>query len=471
MVMSATEEAALTLPHTATAEVPNDTGVTTRDLHVAAWTCSLGSALEYYDFALYSLASAIVFGPLFFPKADPSVALIASFGTYFIGFAVRPVGGILFGSLGDRLGRKFVLLATVVLMGLASTLIGLLPTYETAGYWAPVLLISLRVLQGLGAGAEQAGAAVLMTEYAPTARRGFFAALPFLGIQLGTVLAALVYFVLFLGNEDVAQSWLWRVPFLASVVILVVAIYIRLSLKESPSFHKLKAHGQTTDRPLANLMKHSKKTVAVGIGLRLAENGGSSIYQALAVSYLVGVVGLKSSMGALSLLCAASLGALVVPVAGMLSDRFGRVVVYRGFALFQLLIAFPVWWVLSQGEVVSSVIALSVGLGVGAWGMFGTQGALMPELFGARHRYIGVSVAREVSAVIAGGIAPLVGSAIIAYVIAVNGGGREAGLSAWIPLAGYLALLTLGTLVTTLFTPEARGRDLEDPRDAIDAAK
>src|SRR3954447_3200606 len=238
---------------------------TTQDPHRAGWASSLGSALEYYDFALYSLASALIFGPLFFPAQDPSVALLASFGTYFIGFAIRPVGGIVFGILGDRLGRKFVLLATVLLMGAASTLIGVLPTYASVGYWAPAMLIFLRLLQGLGAGAEQAGAAVLMTEYAPRERRGFFASLPFMGIQLGTIAAALVYFILLLRIDNVAETWLWRLPFLLSVVIIAVAIWIRLRLKESPEFAKLEARHQVDDRPLAHLLESSRKTLLLGI--------------------------------------------------------------------------------------------------------------------------------------------------------------------------------------------------------------
>jgi MHS family metabolite:H+ symporter-like MFS transporter len=458
-----------TLPGTGVGGTTPETRITTADLHRAAWASSLGSALEYYDFALYSLASALIFGPLFFPSQEPGVALIASFGTYFIGFAVRPLGGVVFGILGDRIGRKSVLLATIVLMGVASTLIGLLPTYATVGVWAPVMLIGLRVLQGLGAGAEQAGAAVLMTEYAPRERRGFFASLPFLGIQLGTVLAALVYFVLLLGIDDITRTWVWRLPFLSSVVIIAVAIWIRLKLKESPRFAKLEARHQVEERPLANLLANSKHSVLLGIGLRFGENGGSSIYQALAVSYIVGVVGLEGPIGALSLVFAAALGALVVPVAGRLSDRYGRVVVYRWFAIFQLLIAFPVWWVLSLGSIAASIVALSIALGVGVWGMFGAQGAFLPELFGARHRYIGVSIAREVSAVVAGGIAPLVGAALIAWTIGLHGGAKEAGVMAWLPIAAYLATLTLITVVTTFFTPETRGRDLDDPRDAVHA--
>ena len=441
-------------------------GITTSDLYRAGWASSLGSALEYYDFALYSLASALIFGPLFFPTQDPAIGRIASFGTYFLGFAVRPVGGIIFGILGDRLGRKFTLVATISLMGAASTLIGVLPTYASVGYWAPLMLVGLRLLQGLGAGAEQAGASVLMTEYAPRERRGFFAALPFMGIQLGTVAASLIYFVVLLQIEDIAQSWLWRLPFLLSLVIIAVAIWIRLKLKESPQFAKLEARHQVDNRPLAHLLQGSKKTVLLGIGLRMGENGGSSLYQALAVSYIVKVVGVKGPIGALSLVFAASVGALVVPLAGMLSDRYGRVPVYRSFAIFQLIIAFPVWWVLSLGDVTSSIFVMSIALGAGVWGMFGAQGALLPELYGARHRYIGVAIAREVSAVIAGGVAPLIGAAIIAWTTSTYGGSKEAAVFSWIPLAAYLSLLTLITIITTFYTPEPRGRDLDDLRDA-----
>ncbi|UNX55066.1 MHS family MFS transporter [Georgenia sp. TF02-10] len=442
----------------------NASRVTGADLRRAAWASSLGSAMEYYDFALYSLASALIFSELFFTDADPAVGRILSFGTYFLGFAVRPLGGLFFGSLGDRIGRKQVLLITVLLMGGASTLIGFLPTYQSVGIWAPVLLIVLRLVQGFGAGAEQAGAAVLMTEYAPRNRRGFFAALPFLGIQLGTVLAALVFFLLLLPSEDIVHGWLWRVPFLASVVMLGVAIWIRLALKESPEFAKLKAREQVEERPLRSLMRTSAKSVLLGFGLRLAENGGSSMYQTLAVSYVVTValasVEQPGPIGAISLVCAAVVGAITVPIAGLLSDRFGRVRTYRGFAILQLVLVFPTWWVMSTGNVPATIAMISVALGVGAWGMFGAQGALLPELFGANHRYAGVSVAREFSAVLAGGIAPLVGAVLL-----------RTFSDSWLPLACYLAVLTLLTIVTTFLTPETRGRDLDVNVDALAEAR
>jgi MFS transporter, MHS family, metabolite:H+ symporter len=319
-------------------------------------------------------------------------------------------------------------------------------------------------MQGLGAGAEQAGAAVLMTEYAPRARRGYFAALPFMGIQLGTVLAALVYFMVLRQIPDVLQSWLWRLPFLMSVIIIAVAVWIRLKLKESPEFTKLEAHHQIDTHPLAHLLANSRRNVLIAFGLRMAENGGSSIHQSLAISYMVAVTGLSGQVGTVALLLAGLTGAIVVPVSGLLSDRFGRVIVYRVYATYQLLIAFPTWWVLSQGDQTASVLAVCLAL-VAVWGMFATQGALLPELFGARHRYIGVAFGREVSAVVAGGIAPLIGASIIAWMTA-SYGGKDGALLSWIPLAAYVALLSLISVVTTFFTPETRGRDLDDLRDA-----
>ncbi|QTE28075.1 MFS transporter [Pengzhenrongella sicca] len=443
------------------ASSPGAAQINEHDLRRAALASTLGSALEYYDFALYSLASALIFGQLFFTDADPATGRILAFATYFIGFAVRPLGGLFFGSLGDRIGRKQVLLMTVLLMGGASTLIGVLPTYQQVGMWAPALLIVLRIAQGFGAGAEQAGAATLMTEYAPPRRRGFYAALPFMGIQVGTVIAAVVFFALLVPSEEVLYGWLWRVPFLASAVLIAIAVWIRYKLKESPSFTKLEAREQIEMQPLRSLLRTSRRTVAIGIGLRMAENGGSSVYQALAISYVVTValadVANPGPIGAIALICAATVGAVTVPVAGKLTDRFGRIPVYRGFAIAQLVLVFPVWWILSTGNIPATVAAISIALGVATWGMFGAQGALMPELFGAQHRYTGVSVARETSAVIAGGVAPLVGSLLLSWFA-----------DSWVPIAVYLALLTLITIATTFITPETRDRDLDSDLDALD---
>ncbi|WP_367160765.1 MFS transporter [Kozakia baliensis] len=438
-------------------------------LRRAAWTCSFGSALEYYDFALYSLASALVFGPLFFPSHIPGMGLIASFGTYFLGFAARPFGGILFGALGDKWGRKSVLLITVTLMGVASTGIGLLPTFQTIGYWAPALLILMRILQGLGAGAEQAGAAVMMTEYAPRGRRGFFASLPFLGIQVGTIIAALVYFALLFGIDDVTSGWLWRVPFLLSSVILVVALYMRATLKESPAFAKMREASEEVQEHLGlrALLRQSWKTILVGMGLRAAENGGSSIYQVLALSFVVHTMGMRPLVGTVALISAAIIGAFTVPIAGLLSDRFGRVKIYRAFAIVTAVTAFPVWYAFSTGNTICVVIALTVALGIGIWGMFGTQAALLPEMFGAHHRYVAVSLTRETSAVISGGLTPLFGSFGIAAISHFHLHDAHPGQSAWWVLAIYVILLSLTTIIATFFLPEPRNRDLLNPKDIL----
>ena len=265
---------------------------------------------------------------------------------------------------------------------------------------------------------------------------------------------------------DIAHTWLWRLPFLFSVVIIAVAVWIRLRLKESPEFAKLKERSQVADRPLANLLQTSKRSLLLAFGLRMAENGGSSIHQSLAISYVVSVIGLSSQVGTLALLFAGITGAVVVPLTGLLTDRFGRVVVYRAYAFYQLLVAFPTWWVLSRGDAVASMAVIPVAL-IAGWGMFAAQGALLPEMFGARHRYIGVAAGRELSAVFAGGIAPFIGAGIIAWVASRNGGN---GALSWLPLAGYVAALSLISVVTTYYTPETRGRDLDDLRDAAQAA-
>lgn len=440
------------------------------ELRRTAWTCSIGSAMEYYDFALYSLASALVFGPLFFPSSIPSMGLVASFATYFIGFAVRPIGGIIFGRLGDKVGRKIVLLITVTLMGFASAGIGLIPSYAHIGIAAPLLLMTMRILQGLGAGAEQAGAAVMMTESAPRGRRGYFAALPFLGIQMGTVLAGLIYFGMLVGVPNIADTWLWRVPFLFSLILLVIALYMRLHLKESPTFKKTQNEEDAAPRPqrsLRDILACSWRPILGGLGLRMAENGGSSIYQVLAISYLVHTVGMGGRWGTLALIGAAFVGAVTIPGAGYLSDRYGRTRVYRAFAILQAVTAVPVWYVFSRGNPLLSVVALAVALGIATWGMFGTQGAFLPEMFGVYHRYTAVSFTREFSSVIAGGISPMVGEALIALFSRFHIGGVQSGLYAWIPLSLYVVFLSILAIIATYYIPETKDRDLLAENDSF----
>ncbi|QOT20863.1 MFS transporter [Paenarthrobacter sp. YJN-D] len=427
-------------------------------LRRATLASSVGSALEYYDFYIYGLASALIFGPLFFSPLGPDGALIASFATYGVGFAARPFGGLIFGYIGDRFGRKMVLILTIALMGTASFAIGLLPTFEQAGMLGAVLLVTLRIIQGLGAGAEQAGATTLISEVAPRRRRGFFASLPFVGIQLGTLLGAGTFALITMADKSVLQGWLWRVPFLASFILIVIAIFIRLKLKETPAFQELEKHKNVVKNPIGALWKHSKKNALIGIGLRMGENGNSSIYSALLVSFMsmpAGVFAGNNSIGPVGLLIAAGFAAVMVVTFGALSDRYGRVPVYRYGALFQAIIAVPAFYLVTLGNVTLVWVVMAVGIAIGVQSMLGPQCPLLPELFGSQYRFTGVAMSREISAVLAGGLAPLLGALMLA---ATN--------HSWLVLAIYSLVLALISFVTTFFTPETAGRDLVSTEDA-----
>jgi len=436
----------------------DDAVVEPEQLRRATLASSVGSALEYYDFYIYGLASALIFGPLFFSPLGPDGALIASFATYGVGFAARPFGGLIFGYIGDRFGRKMVLILTIALMGTASFAIGLLPTFEQAGMLGAVLLVTLRIVQGLGAGAEQAGATTLISEVAPRRRRGFFASLPFVGIQLGTLLGAGTFALIAMADKSVLQGWLWRVPFLASFILIAVAIFIRLKLKETPAFQELEKHKNVVKNPIGALWKHSKKNVLLGIGLRMGENGNSSIYSALLVSFMsmpAGVFAGNNSIGPVGLLIAAGFAAVMVVTFGALSDRYGRVPVYRYGALFQAIIAVPAFYLVTLGNVTLVWVVMAVGIAIGVQSMLGPQCPLLPELFGSQYRFTGVAMSREISAVLAGGLAPLLGALMLA---ATN--------HSWLVLAIYSLVLALISFVTTFFTPETAGRDLVSTEDA-----
>lgn len=427
------------------------------NLRRATLASTAGSALEYYDFALYGLASALIFSKVFFTSLDASTALIASFATFGVGFVARPLGGLFFGTIGDRLGRKWVLVVTVLLMGGSSTLVGALPTYDQIGVWAPILLVFLRLCQGFGAGAEQAGATVLMAEYSPVRRRGFYSALPFIGIQGGTLLAAMVF--VYLGGlpNDVLLGWAWRIPFLASFVLILIALFIRMRLRESPTFVALEKHDQISEHPMKEIFGHSFGTVLRGIGLRMAENGGSYLFNTLAVAYATGTVGVAKSIGPVAVAVGSLIGMVTVPWAGHISDRVGRVPVYRFGSVVLLVLAFPSWYLISLGQPWLVIVLIAVMIGFGVNTMLGAQCALLPELFGSRHRYLGVAIAREFSAVLAGGLAGILG----AILIKIYDG-------SWVPLGIYTFGLAAITFATTFVTPETLRRDLTAVPDAVD---
>lgn len=428
------------------------------NLRRATLASSVGSALEYFDFALYGLATALIFNKLFYSNLEPSIGLIVGFATFGVGFVARPFGGLFFGVLGDKIGRKGVLVATVLLMGGSSTLIGALPTYHSVGVLAPILLVVLRLLQGFGAGAEQAGATVLMAEYAPARRRGFLAALPFVGIQAGTLLAALVFGLFALLPDSVLLGWAWRIPFLSSLLLIGVAMFIRIRLRETPTFVELKKRDQISDHPVREIFTTGRAGVVVGIGLRMAENGGSYIFQSVSLAFLATApwILMDKSLATWGVTIGSLIGIFSVPITGALSDRFGRVPVYRFGAVFLLAYAFPAWWMLSLGISGLSIAVIAIGIGVGVNSMLGPQCAMLPELFGSRHRYLGVAMARELSAVLAGGLAGVLGAALLAW---TNNN--------WVVMGLYVAVLAAITTSATFLVPETRGRDLLRTEDAV----
>lgn len=408
-----------------------------------------GSAMEWYDFSIYGTASALIFSDLFFPGLSKAAGLLAIFGAYAAGFLARPFGGLFFGWLGDTYGRKSVLVATVLLMGGSTFCIGLLPTYNEVGVWAAAFLVVLRLLQGFGAGAEQAGASLIVSEFAPPARRGFYAALPFAGCIVGILLANAIFTAVQHLPKDAFLSYGWRIPFLFSAAVVVVGIVIRMRVKESPVFEEIKKTGHASKRPVRDLMTEARGTLLVAFCLRVGENGSSYLYQVFALSYLTKVLLVDKSVGTIGITIAAALAVFTIPLMGWLSDRYGRRLMYRIVALFTCLWAFPAFWLFNSKDPVLIVVSMAIAIGVGVFGMYGIQGAYFPELFSARYRYTGIAVSKEFAAVASGGIAPFIAAALLSW-----------AHGAFWPIATYIVVLAGISFIATFFAPETRGISL-----------
>jgi MFS family permease len=410
----------------------------------------IGTALEWYDFFLYGLASALIFGPLFFPGLGTFGGTLASFATFAVGFVVRPLGGIFFGVLGDRLGRKTVLIFTLLLMGSATASIGLVPDAGTIGWLAPVLLVLLRMIQGFGAGAEFGGAVLLCAETAPKKRRGFFSSLPQIGVALGGLGASGVFaLVEQLMSPAAFLSWGWRIPFLISIVAVLIGLYIRLRVVETPVFEKLKSTHAASEHPLKEVIRTHKRSLWIALGARFADNGVVYVYQVIVLAYAVQHLHKPKSLFLIALAIESAIAVAAVPVFGALSDRIGRRAVYLIGAIFSALFVVPFFLILESGPDWLIMVALVVALGIGKEMMSAAQAPMFAELFDARVRYTGFSSARELTALI-GGVLPLLGSAMIAWA-----GG------AWWPVAALLVCMILVTVTALWFAPETKDRDMD----------
>lgn len=410
---------------------------------------SIGSALEWYDFYLYSIASAIVFNHLFFPSLSPVLGTIASFATMGVGFIARPFGGIIFGHLGDRLGRKPVLIATLILVGGGTTLIGLLPTYSQIGMWAPLMLLILRLAQGLGTGAEYGGSIIMAVEYAPARRRGLFASGPAMGVSIGNLLAFGSFaLVSFLWKQELLQ-WAWRIPFLLSFLVVLLGIYVRRRVAETPAFESISKKGEIRRLPLLAAFRENRRSLLIVIFAQMGQNGMAYMFNVFGLSYVANQLKVPRNDALLALLCATVIQIFTIVGVSVLSDRIGRRPVYIGAALFTALMAFPFFWLLGSGHLTLIYLGFALASGIGYAGMLGTQPAFFVELFGPATRFSGFAVAREIGTLIGGAPVPAVSVMLVAWM------GGQPWAVAW-----YIVVLCLITAVTIFLSPETYRRDL-----------
>ena len=395
-----------------------------------------GSAIEWFDYFLYGTAAALVFNKIFFPMVDPVIGLILSYLSFSLTFFIRPIGGVLFAHIGDRIGRKKTLVLTLSLMGGATVMIGLLPTYEMIGLWAPVLLILMRIIQGMGIGGEWGGALLLAYEYAPEKRKGFFGSIPQAGVTIGMLMATFIVSLMTLFSEEDFLSWGWRIPFLLSSVLVLLGLWIRKDIDETPDFQKVKASGQVAKAPLRDTLKHHWREVLIAAGLKVVETAPFYIFSTFVVSYATSTLTYQKSQA----LEAVTLGALVVtimiPLMGLLSDKVGRQRMYAISVFVLGLFIVPWFMLLNTGTTWGIVLATVIAFGVLWAPVTAVLGTLCSEIFSANVRYTGITLGYQLGAALAGGTAPLIATGLLAK---YDGD--------WVPVAWYLAVTVTISLI------------------------
>jgi MFS transporter, MHS family, shikimate and dehydroshikimate transport protein len=415
---------------------------TANSIRIVALASLIGTTIEWYDFFLYGTAAALVFNRLYFPTFDPLTGTLAAFGTYAVGFVARPIGGIIIGHYGDRIGRKSMLILTLIIMGVATFGIGLLPTYAQIGPWAAVALVVLRLAQGFGVGGEWGGAVLMAVEHAPPGQRGFYGSWPQMGVPAGLLLSTAVFALFARLPEEQFLTWGWRVPFLLSILLVGVGLIIRVRILETPAFARVKEAGTEARRPIVELLRTHRKEVLLAMGARFAENGAFYIYTVFVLVYGTQRVGIDRQTVLNGILIAAACALVAIPLWGALSDRLGRRPVYLFGACVSALFAYPLFWLLDTGSTPLVWLALVVALVFAHAPMYGPQAAFLSELFGTRVRYSGASLGSQLSSVVAGGLSPFIATALLPY-------GRGA-------LALYLIAMALVTIVAVLIASETR---------------
>ncbi len=412
----------------------------------------IGTTIEWYDFFLYGTAAALVFNKLFFPNVDPLAGTMAAFATYAVGFFARPLGGVIFGHFGDKLGRKSVLVTTLMLMGVATFCIGLLPTYEQAGVLAPVLLVTLRFVQGLGVGGEWGGAVLMAVEHGHRGRRGFYASWVQAGVPVGLLLANAVFSACSSMPEEDFLAWGWRVPFLLGIFLLAVGMFIRLRVLESPLFEAAKAAAseRAPRLPVLEAIRLHPRNVLVAMGARFAENAAFYVFTVFVLSYATTRLGTTKADVLSGVLIGSAVQLVAIPLFGILSDRVGRRPVYLAGAAGLALFAFPFFWLVDTRATAGLWAAITLGLVVHS-AMYGPQAAFFSELFSTRVRCSGVSLGYQLASPLAGGLAPLIATALLKW----------ADGNPW-PVALYLIAMSAITLVSVWCAQETHRTELTE---------
>jgi MHS family shikimate/dehydroshikimate transporter-like MFS transporter len=410
----------------------------------------IGTAVEWYDFLIYGIASALVFNKLFFPLSDPALGTIAAFGTYGVGFFARPLGAAIFGHFGDRVGRKAMLAMTIVIMGLGTFLIGVLPTYQQIGVAAPILLVVLRLLQGIGLGGEWGGAVLMVVENAATKNRGLLGSMVQLGYPIGNLTATGVLAALSQLPEGEFLAWGWRIPFLISIFLVGIGLYIRMQLEETPAFRKVEADRATASMPIVEVVTKHRRAFFTAVGLKLSEISYVSIATVFAISYVTNQLGLPRSVILNAVLLSAVVGLFAIPLFGWLSDKLGRKTLFYASCAFAIAFAFPMFWLLDTKDAGIITLTILAAITFGQLIGFGVGAPWYAELFSARLRYSGASLGFQIGAAISGGLTPFAAAAFVAWT----------GGPTW-PISVYLTVLAMITLVATMAAPETAGKPLK----------
>ncbi|MFC3332265.1 MFS transporter [Paenalcaligenes hominis] len=394
-----------------------------------------GSSIEWFDFFLYATTAALVFNKLFFPTDDPVVSLMLAYLSFSLTFFIRPLGGFIFAHIGDRIGRKKTLVITLSLMGAATVLIGLLPTYEMIGVWAPILLITLRLVQGMGIGGEWGGALLLAYEYAPENRKGLFGSVPQMGVTIGMLLATLAMALMSQLPDEQFMKWGWRVPFVASAGLVLLGLWIRNGIDETPAFKEAKRTGDVSRLPLVETLKTHKREVLIAVGAKVVETAPFYIFSTYVVSYATGAL----SFSRIEVLNAVTIATLVttlcIPLMGLWSDYIGRKRLFIFGAIAMALYAFPYFMLLNSDSYALLVLATVLGLGIIWAPITAVLGTMFSEIFATRVRYTGITLGYQIGAALAGGTAPLIATWLMSR---YNG--------SWVPVAVYIILTAIISL-------------------------